>query len=199
MTANSSAETGAKTPQIAQRVLRDGEYVVNHSVVAEGGIPVAVRLDLWQIADGRIVAHWGDEEPWALETANGQTQIDGPTEINLTADTESTRKIATDAVQTILVDGDASALDAFLAGEDYVQHNPRFADGVSGLLAALQALAAQGITMKYDQITHVVAEGNFAYVRSEGKFGDEPFVFHDLFRVDAGLCAEHWDVITSRA
>jgi predicted SnoaL-like aldol condensation-catalyzing enzyme len=199
MIANSSADTGAETAQIVQRVLRDGEYVVNHSVVAEGGVPVAVRLDLWQLADGRIVAHWGDEEPWALQTASGHTQIDGPTEINPTADTESTRKIATDAVQTILVDGDASALDAFLAGEDYVQHNRRFADGVSGLLAALQALAAQGIAMKYDQITHVVAERNFAYVRSEGKFGDEPSIFHDLFRVDAGLCAEHWDVIASRA
>jgi predicted SnoaL-like aldol condensation-catalyzing enzyme len=196
MSANSPTDTGA---QIAQRVLREGEYVVNHSVVAEGGVPVAVRLDLWQIADGRIVAHWGDEESWALETASGHTQIDGPTEIDLTADAESTRQIATDAVQTILVDGDASTLDAHLAGDDYVQHNPRFADGVSGLLAALEALAAQGITMKYDQITHVVAEGNFAYVRSEGTFGDEPFTFHDLFRVDAGLCAEHWDVITSRA
>ena len=127
----------------------------------------------------------GRREPWALETASGHTQIDGPTGIDPTADTESTRQIATDAVKTILVDGDASALDAFLAGEDYVQHNPRFADGVSGLLAALTALAAQGITMKYDQITHVAAEGDFAYVRSEGKFGDEPFIFHDLFRVDA--------------
>ena len=199
MSAKSPTDTGAETAQIAHRVLRDGEYVVNHSVVAEGGIPVAVRLDLWRIADGRIVAHWGDDEPWALETASGHTQIDGPTEINPTADTESTRQIATDAVQTILVDGDASTLDALLAGEDYVQHNPRFADGVSGLLAALKALAAQGITMKYDQITHVVADGNFAYVRSEGKFGDQPFIFHDLFRVDAGRCAEHWDVITSRA
>ena len=199
MSRNSPADTGAETAQITQRVLRDGEYVVNHSVVSEGGIPVAVRLDLWEIADGGIVAHWGDEEPWALETASGHTQIDGPTEINVMADTEATRQIATDAVQTILVDGDASALDAHLAGDDYVQHNPRFADGVSGLLAALEALAAQGITMKYDRITHVVANGNFAYVRSEGKFGDEPFIFHDLFRVDAGRCAEHWDVITGRA
>ena len=50
MTTNSSADTSAETALIAQRVLRDGEYVVNHSVVAEGGIPVAVRLDLWRIA-----------------------------------------------------------------------------------------------------------------------------------------------------
>jgi predicted SnoaL-like aldol condensation-catalyzing enzyme len=199
MTTTSPTGTGTETARIAQRVLRSGEHVVNHSVVAEGGLPFAVRFDLWQIVDGRIVSHWGDEEPWAKETASGHTQIDGVTELDLAADTESTRRIATEAVQTILVDGDASTLDAHLAGEDYVQHNPRFADGVSGLVAALQALAAKGITMRYDRITHVVAERNFAYVRSEGKFVNEPFVFHDLFRVESGRCAEHWDVIASRA
>lgn len=199
MTSISPTNAGTETARIAQRVLRSGEDIVNHSVVAEGGLPVAVRFDLWQIVDGRIVAHRGDEEQWAKETASGHTQIDGGTQIDAAADTESTRRIATEAVQTILVDGDVSALDAHLAGEDYIQHNPRFADGVSGLVAALQALAAQEITMRYDRITHVVAQGNFAYVRSEGTFANEPFVFHDLFRVENGRCAEHWDVLAKRA
>lgn len=53
--------------------------------------------------------------------------------------------------------------------------------------------------MRYDGITHVVAEGDVAYVRSEGTFANEPFVFHDLFRVAGGRCAEHWDVMVRRA
>jgi predicted SnoaL-like aldol condensation-catalyzing enzyme len=73
------------------------------------------------------------------------------------------------------------------------------ASSVSGLVAALSALAEQGITMRYDGITHVVAEGDVAYVRSEGTFANEPFVFHDLFRVAGGRCAEHWDVMVRRA
>ena len=81
------------------------------------------------------------------------------TAIDHSEDTETTRKIATATVQTILVEGDTSALDEHLAGEAYAQHNPRFADGVSGLVAALTALAEQGITMKYDGIRQVVAEG----------------------------------------
>ena len=40
-----------------------------------------------------------------------------------------------------------------------------------------------------------MAEGNFAYTRSEGVFDGQPFVFHDLFRVADGRCVEHWDVI----
>lgn len=49
--------------------------------------------------------------------------------------------------------------------------------------------------MRYSAITHVVAEGDHAYLRSEGTFAEEPYVFHDLFRVANGRCAEHWDVM----
>jgi predicted SnoaL-like aldol condensation-catalyzing enzyme len=45
--------------------------------------------------------------------------------------------------QTILVENDFSRLDEFLAGEDYIQHNPRFGNGVSGLAAALAELASR--------------------------------------------------------
>ena len=102
-------------------------------------------------------------------------------------------------MQSILVDGDVGALGQHLAGEDYVQHNPRFADGVSGVVAALTALAEQGITMRYDGIRQIVADGDLAYIRSEGTFGDAPYVFHDLFRVADDKCVEHWDVMVARS
>ena len=188
-----------ETTLTTRRVLTDGEYVVNHSVVTEAGQPVAVRLDLFRTEGDVVLEHWHDEEPWEATTANGHTQIDGPFLIDTSADTAETRRIATDAVQTILVNGEVSDLAGHLAGEDYVQHNPRFADGVSGLVAALTALAEQGITMKYDGIRQVVAEGNFAYLRSEGQFAGQPFVFHDLFRVAGGRCVEHWDVMVPRS
>ena len=190
-----AAETPTDPARIARRTLTDGDFVVNHSLVVADGSPAAVRFDLWRIVDGRVVDHWSDEEAWAAQTANAHTQIDGPTTVDPNADTEQTRRIATDAVQTILVNGDASSLDAHLAGEHYVQHNPRFADGISGLVAALTALAERGITMRYDGIRQVIAEGNFAYLRSEGTFAGEPYLFHDLFRVADGRCAEHWDVM----
>lgn len=184
-----------QSARIARRALSDGELVVNHSVVFTDGGPVAVRFDLWRVVDGRVADHWSDEEEWVPQTANGHTQIDGPTTVDLSADTETTRRIATETVQTILVEGDTSSLDTHLAGEDYVQHNPRFADGISGLVAALTALANDGVTMRYDGIRQVVAEGDFAYLRSEGTFADQPYVFHDLFRVADGRCVEHWDVM----
>ena len=36
---------------------------------------------------------------------------------------------------------------------------------------------------------------NFVLVVSEGSFGDAPTAYYDLFRVEEGRIAEHWDVI----
>jgi len=38
-------------------------------------------------------------------------------------------------------------------------------------------------------------EGNFVLVMREGSFGGKPTAFFDLFRVEAGKIAEHWDVL----
>jgi predicted SnoaL-like aldol condensation-catalyzing enzyme len=56
-------------------------------------------------------------------------------------------------------------------------------------------MAAQGITMKYDQIHRVLGEGNFVLVVSEGNLGGQQISFYDLFRVKNGKIAEHWDTI----
>ena len=56
-----------------------------------------------------------------------------------------------------------------LDGDNYTQHNPQIADGLSGLGKVLKYLASQGITMKYDKIHKVLGEGNFVLTMSEGK------------------------------
>jgi predicted SnoaL-like aldol condensation-catalyzing enzyme len=56
-------------------------------------------------------------------------------------------------------------------------------------------MAKQGIVMKYDKIHGLVGEGNFVLVVSEGVFARNPTSFYDLFRVENGKLAEHWDVM----
>ena len=111
------------------------------------------------------------------------------------AATAANRAFIEEVVQTTLVDNDFSNLDHYLAGEAYAQHNPRFGDGISGLAAALQALAEQGITMKYIARHHTVAEGEFVYTLAQGRFGSDLYAFHDLFRLADGRATEHWDVM----
>ena len=74
-------------------------------------------------------------------------------------------------------------------------HLQQIADGLSGLGKALEALATQGITLKSDTVHRVFGEGNFVLVVSEGRFGGKLTAFYDLFRVEKGKIAEHWDTI----
>ena len=49
--------------------------------------------------------------------------------------------------------------------------------------------------MKFDKIHIVLGEGSLVLVASEGTLGDRPTSFYDLFRVENGKVAEHWDTI----
>lgn len=73
------------------------------------------------------------------------------------------------------------------------------ADGLSGLGAALASLAEQGIQMIYTTVHQVLAQGNFVLAVSEGTFGGAPTAYYDLWRVENGKIAEHWDVMETIA
>ena len=80
-----------------------------------------------------------------------------------------------------------------------IQHNTGIADGLSGLGEALAALADQGIAMIYDETHMILAQGNFVLAVSEGTFGGAPTSYYDLWRVENGKIAEHWDVMETIA
>src|SRR5271163_4794956 len=104
------------------------DLVVTHSTVqSAGGREVA--FDLWRVRDSSVQLLAGDTEPWATESANGHSQVDGVTRVDETVDRAQTAAVVKATVDTILVANDFSAVDRYLAGEHYVQHNHRFADG----------------------------------------------------------------------
>ncbi len=109
--------------------------------------------------------------------------------------TPANKQLVQAFLDDVLVNGKMDKLAGYFDGDHYVQHNPQVPDGLSGLGAALQAMAKQGIVMKYDRVHRVLGEGNFVLTMSEGSFGGKPTSFYDLFRVENGKIAEHWDVI----
>ncbi|MGH6855951.1 MAG: nuclear transport factor 2 family protein, partial [Aestuariivirga sp.] len=120
---------------------------------------------------------------------------DGPAEATGLEDTEANKALVRAFIDDILVNGRMEKLTGYFDGDAYVQHNPQIADGLSGLGKALEAMAKAGITMKYDRIHQVLGEGNFVLAVSEGTLGGKPTSFYDLFRVENGKLAEHWDTI----
>ncbi len=176
------------------RVFQDGDFVFAHTDYHFFGPKIG--FDIFRFEDGKIVEHWDNlQEKPALSNPSGHTMTDGATQVTDLDQTEANRALVRSFVDDILVHGRMDQLAGYFDGDHYVQHNPHISDQLSGLGAALQAMATQGITMKYDRIHKVLAEGNFVLVASEGHFAGKHASFYDLFRVENGKIAEHWDTI----
>jgi predicted SnoaL-like aldol condensation-catalyzing enzyme len=176
------------------RVFADGNFVFAHTDYNFFGPKIG--FDIFRFENGKIVEHWDNlqEKPAGLNPSK-HTMTDGPAEISDGEKTETNKTLVRAFVDDILVNGRMEKLAGYFDGDHYTQHNPQIGDGLSGLGAALEALAKQGISMKYEKIHRVLGEGNFVLVVSEGAFGGHPTSFYDLFRVHQGKIAEHWDVI----
>jgi predicted SnoaL-like aldol condensation-catalyzing enzyme len=176
------------------RAFRDGEFVFTHTEYDFFGPKIG--FDVFRFEDGKIVEHWDNlqEKPGA-PNPSGHTMTDGPTTSTDLEKTEANKALVRSFVDDILVNGRLEKLAGYYNGDQYVQHNPKIADGLSGLGAALKAMADAGVAMKYDRVHRVLGEGNFVLVVSEGSFAGARTAFYDLFRVHNGKMAEHWDTI----
>lgn len=56
-------------------------------------------------------------------------------------------------------------------------------------------MAEAGLSMTYSKTYQVLAQDDFALAVSEGEFAGRHVAFYDLFRVENGFIAEHWDII----
>jgi predicted SnoaL-like aldol condensation-catalyzing enzyme len=176
------------------RVFQDGDMVFAHTDYDFFGPKVG--FDVFRFENGRIVEHWDNlQEKPASPNPSGHTMIDGPTEATDLDKTEANKALVRSFVEDVLVNGRMEKLGGYFDGDRYVQHNPQIGDGLSGLSAALKSMAEKGVTMKYDRIHRVLAEGNFVLAISEGSFANKATAFYDLFRVESSKVAEHWDTI----
>jgi predicted SnoaL-like aldol condensation-catalyzing enzyme len=176
------------------RVFQDGDYVFSHTDYDFFGPKIG--FDIFRFEKGKIVEHWDNlQETPASTNPSGNTMIDGPTSAIDVDKTDANKALVAKFVDDILVNGKLDKLAGYFDGDNYIQHNPQIANGLSGLGAALEALAKAGITLKYDTVHKVLGDGNFVLVVSEGSFGGKPTSFYDLFRIENGKIAEHWDTI----
>ncbi len=195
----------AKYPEPATvktvRIMQDGEYVFAHTEYNFFGEKIG--FDIFKFEDGKIVEHWDNlQEKPISENPSGRSMTDGPTEVKDVNKTEENKALVDQFVKDILMGQNQDKLPTYFDGDTFDQHNPSFSDGLSGLGKALAWMADNKVTMIYNRIHKVLGEGNFVLVVSEGVFGPDgglPTSFYDLFRVENGKLAEHWDVIETIA
>lgn len=193
------ASAPVKTTVNNIRAFADGDNVFLQTVYNFAGAGEQVAFDIFRFdEEGRITEHWDNLAAKAEPNPSGHTQIDGTME-KKDVDAEETRKIVAGFVGDVLRGENPDKLTSYFEGDTYIQHNTGIADGLSGLGAALAALAEQGIQMIYTKTYQVLADGNYGLAVSEGTFGGAPTAYYDLFRVENGKITEHWDVMETIA
>ena len=180
------------------RAFEDGDFVFAQTDYNFFGPKIG--FDIFRFENGKIVEHWDNlQDKPENPNPSGHSMVGGTTEIRNIDMTDENKTLVKNFVEDILVNGKMEKLAGYFEGDIYIQHNPNIADGLSGLGKALEYMASQGITMKYDKVHRVLGEGNFVLVVSEGSFADKNTSFYDLFRIENGKIAEHWDVMETIA
>ena len=182
------------------RAFEAGAYAFLQTVYNFAGAGEQVAFDIFRFdEDGEIAEHWDNLTELAVTNPSGHTQIDGTMELADLDKTEENRELVNAFLYDVMQGNNADKTQDYFDGDAYIQHNTGIADGVSGLGEALTALAAQGIDMVYDEVHMVLAQGKFVLAVSEGTFGGVPTSYYDLWRVENGKIAEHWDVMETIA
>jgi len=174
------------------RIFSDNDYVFAHT---EYDFDTSrIGFEIFRFEGDLTVEHWDNIQPRKGPNPSGHTMVGGPTEATDLDRTEYNREIVRPFVDKVLINGQLDQLEHYIDNECYTEHNPRIGHSLSTLRSALFDPASNGdITIKYDKMHRILAEGNFVLTVCEGSVNGVHSSFFDLFRVAHGKLAEHWD------
>ena len=111
---------------------------------------------------------------------------------------ERNKAVVRDFYTTVLIGRDVEAAPKFMR-PDYIQHNPNVPTGMKGFMDAFRKRFAQPYPPDYKrELLNVVGDGDMVvvYVRQTWTSRDgthRQALGFDMFRVQDGKIAEHWD------
>ncbi len=112
---------------------------------------------------------------------------------------QKNKAIVEEIFEKIVNGGDADLAAKFYK-EDYIQHNPNVPQGLAGLQGLIRGMHAMWPNVKCD-VKLINAEGDMVWLLCQWS-GNEPSdgsprLSHtaEIFRVENGMMAEHWDVL----
>ena len=110
--------------------------------------------------------------------------------------TQNNKALVMKTYQELFGDHDLTALDRYWA-TPYIQHNPTMTDGIDSVKQMLEKLGISHWPKQKVDFKRVIAEGDLVMLQVvQPKSDNTPeTVIVDMFRVENGKIAEHWDVI----
>jgi len=112
--------------------------------------------------------------------------------------TERNKTIVRDFYTTVLIGRNVDAAPRFLK-PDYIQHNPQVPTGLKGFMDTFRERFAQKLPPDYKrELLNVIGDNDMVvvYVRQTWTSRDgqhHQALGFDMFRVQDGMIAEHWD------
>lgn len=176
------------------RAFQDGDYAFVH--VDYHLFEPTVAFDIHRYENGVAVEHWDNlQKTPSGRNKSGRTMTNGKTQVKDHDQTEANKALAERFTREILMAQQTANIGDFFEGDALVQHNPHMGDGVGEFLSVRREWAQLGTSARYDTLHKVLGEGNFVLVLSEGEFERKHTAFYDLYRMESGVIAEHWDVV----
>ncbi|MGM8227400.1 nuclear transport factor 2 family protein [Cellvibrio sp. ARAG 10.3] len=184
-------------------VIKDGPFarteVVDTHVVPLGNSLFAVS---WQETDGATVTNVQDYDRGLVHShvtlPTGEfLQMTGTIAVTRPADRvfddrpQRNKALVLEAMTALFQRHDASAVER-LYTPNYIQHNPNIPQGRDSLQMIVNDLSQD----VYYEPGLIIAEGDLVAIHGRIRgWADVPQVVIDLFRIEDGKLAEHWDVL----
>lgn len=156
----------------------------------------------WQEKDGATVTNVQDYDRGLIHShatlrsgeflrMRGSISVTRPADRVFDNRPQRNKALVLEAMTSLFQRHDASAVDRLYA-PDYIQHNPNIPQGRD----VLKALVAGLSKAVYYEPGLMVAEGDLVAIHGRIRgWADAPQVVVDVFRIEDGKLAEHWDVL----
>jgi predicted SnoaL-like aldol condensation-catalyzing enzyme len=184
--------------------IKDGPFARTETVDIEtiplGNGQFAVS---WQEASGATVTNIQDYDRMVVHSFatlpdHQFIRMTGPIEVTKAAPLAGgdarphrNKALVIEAMTSLFQRHDAVAVERLYA-PDYIQHNPNISQGRDTLKAIVEGLSSD----VYYEPGLIVAEGDFVAIHGRIRgWVEKPQVVVDIFRIENGRLAEHWDVL----
>ena len=132
------------------RIIEVDDFVVVHSK-KEFGVNAMASFDLFKLRNGKILEHWDAYQKWEDQTANGNTQVDGPT-----IPSDLNRTEANKALVREFLENPKGGPELYISSAKYIQHSPFTENGLDGMLRAFEKFEKEGIGFELIKIHHLL-------------------------------------------
>ncbi len=167
------------------RIFAERDYVVVHSRFEFAGQKKIV-IDLFRLEDGLLAEHWDAIKDESNTSVNGNSEIEGPIQIEDDALTQKNRAVVKNFVRGVLQKGNFDIVDDYVK-MDVVQHHPGLQNGIPGIREYAKEV-------RIIKMHRMVAQGNFVLTQAEAMINDKESVAYNIYRLEEGKIAEHWSV-----